>query len=52
VKSKEVKTGSNLAQFSKEGYGSKCCFTSDDDDLNMTGMEEIYRTIQKKMGKT
>jgi hypothetical protein len=33
AKSKEVKTGSNLVEFSKEGYGSKRdCFADDDDD--------------------
>jgi hypothetical protein len=33
AKSKEVKTGCNLAESSKEGYELKrCCFTNDDDD--------------------
>jgi hypothetical protein len=31
AKSKEMKTGSNLAESSKEGYGSKRCFANDDD---------------------
>jgi hypothetical protein len=34
AKSGELKTECNLAEFSKEGYGSKKgCFTSDDDPL-------------------
>jgi hypothetical protein len=32
AKSKKVKTGSNLAEFSKKGYGSKGLFPSDDED--------------------
>jgi hypothetical protein len=33
VESKELKTGSNLAESSKEGHGSKRgCFANDDDD--------------------
>jgi hypothetical protein len=33
AKSKEVKTGCNMAEFSKEGYSSKMgCFADDDDD--------------------
>jgi hypothetical protein len=32
AKSKEVKTGCNLAESSKEGYGSKRAVASDDDE--------------------
>jgi hypothetical protein len=33
MESKEVKTGSNLAESSREGYGSKRgCFTNDDNN--------------------
>jgi hypothetical protein len=33
AKSKVVKTGCNLEEFSKDGYGSKKgCFSNDDDD--------------------
>jgi hypothetical protein len=32
AKSKEVKTGCNLAEYSKEGYGSKRASANDDDD--------------------
>jgi hypothetical protein len=36
AKSKEVKTGSNLAESSKDGYGSKRgCFANDGDDTLM-----------------
>jgi hypothetical protein len=32
VKFTEVKTGCNLVETSKEGYGKKECFANDDDD--------------------